>query len=64
MGLGSRGISTNTFNFNYKQFNNKRKIILKNTINYNLENWLWKPVCDDNTVSINPRLSTKELRLK
>lgn len=36
---------------------------LKDTLIIHLDNWLWKPVCNDNTVSINPRLCIKELNL-
>lgn len=47
---------------------NKRHLLslkvkkLKNTINYYLNNWLFKPVCGDLTVSINPRLMKKLLK--
>ena len=60
---GIWGVSSNTFNFDYFQFKNKRQLALKNTINESLENWLWKPMCNDNTISINPRLSIKELKI-
>jgi hypothetical protein len=60
---GYTGLSGNEFNFNYKNFKIKRLLILKNTINSQLHNWLWKPVCNDGLVSINPRLSKKDLNL-
>lgn len=58
---GKYGLSSNTFKFDYYQFKNKRKIILKNIIILQNEDWLWKPICDDGAHCIILRVTKKEL---
>ncbi len=41
-----------------------RKRLAAITIHKGCHNWLYKPLCDDNTIGIVPRLSMKELNIK
>lgn len=56
-------LSSNTFWLAEEKLVKKKEASAK-IIQKNCHNWLWKPVCDDGTVGINPRLSLKQLNLK
>jgi hypothetical protein len=61
---GIGGFLTNNFNFNYKNYKKQKNKLIKDAVFNELENWLWKPICNDSLLGINPRISIKELDLK
>jgi hypothetical protein len=55
-------LSSNTFGIAEKNYKNKKEEAAR-IIQRNCNNWLWKPICNDGKLGINPRLSLKLFKL-
>ncbi len=58
------GLSNNNFNFNYFEYKNQKNKLFKNKFFNEIENWLWKPICNDKKNSINVKLGLKECKVR